>query len=121
MHYVFLLRHCSALCEDSDEKGDVCKRCGELFGGRTLMVLPIAELTNDELHGPLGSDEGAVAQGAVATDAIRPTHATHIRTVRASTGTQKHAISIGNQLTRALQRTVFITSLRGSTMFCLTD
>lgn len=107
MHYVFLSRHCSALCEDSDEKGDVCKRCGELFGGRTLMVLPIAELTNDELHGPLGSDEGALAQGAVATDAIRPTHATHIRTVRASTGTQKHAISIGNQLTRALQRTVF--------------
>lgn len=59
---------------------------------RTLVVLPIAELTNDELHCPLRPDEGAIAQRAVATDAIRPTHATHIR---ASTGTQKHAISIG--------------------------
>lgn len=41
---------------------------------RTLMQLPIAELTYDELHSPLGPDERAIAQRAVATDAIRPTH-----------------------------------------------
>lgn len=59
------------------------------------MVLPIAQLTNDELHCPLGPDEGAIAQRAVATDAIRPTHAhTHTDRTRTSTGTQKHAISI---------------------------
>lgn len=46
------------------------------------MQLPIAELTYDELHCPLGADEGAVAQRAVATDAIRPTHA-HTHTARA--------------------------------------
>lgn len=46
------------------------------------MQLPIAELTNDELHSPLRADEGAVAQRAVATDAIRPTHA-HTHTARA--------------------------------------
>lgn len=39
------------------------------------MQLPIAELTYDELHGPLRADEGALAERAVATDAIRPTHA----------------------------------------------
>lgn len=52
------------------------------------MVLSIAEFTNDELHGSLGADEGAVAQRAVATDAIRPKH---IRTVPPE---QKHAISM---------------------------
>ncbi|KAL4711064.1 hypothetical protein ACJJTC_009435 [Scirpophaga incertulas] len=67
---------------------------------RTLVELPIAELTNDELHGPLGPDEGPLAQRAVATDAIRPTHArthTHIPHAQ-STGTQKHAISIETRL-----------------------
>lgn len=63
------------------------------------MQLPIAELTNDELHGPLGPDEGAIAQRAVATDAIRPTYAhTHTDRTRTSTGTQKHAISISRDL-----------------------
>lgn len=47
------------------------------------MKLSIAELTNDELHGSFGADEGAVAQGAVPTDAIRTTNA----------HTHKHAIS----------------------------
>lgn len=65
------------------------------------MQLPIAELTYDELHGPLRADEGALAERAVATDAIRPTHAhTHTDRTRTSTGTQKHAISINTETPR---------------------
>lgn len=49
-----------------------------LWVRRTLMQLSIAEFTYDELHCPFGPDEGAVAERAVATDAVRPIR-THIR------------------------------------------
>lgn len=73
------------------------------------MQLPIAELTYDELHGPLRADEGALAERAVATDAIRPTHAhTHTDRTRTSTGTQKHAISINTETPLPSGRSRFI-------------
>lgn len=57
------------------------------------MQLPIAEFTYDELHGPLGPDEGLLAERAVAADAERPTRS-HTQRERAKAPEHReHAIS----------------------------